>query len=161
MGALAYPRCVWGSCWRHWCVTESRCVLCVCAGARSRVFCSAAQRRVIQMCVCELYALDKSTLSAVRPALCHPSDHPDGDSVCFLHVSRSVGCDIWAALRLWRRKKSGFVCQVMSALSSSPHCLYSSCMLDAQICRWSHQGEANCGDVISGNVKVPKQPCVE
>lgn len=33
--------------------------VCVC------VCCPAAQRRVIQMCVCELYALDKSTLSHV------------------------------------------------------------------------------------------------
>ncbi len=55
------------------------------------VFCPAAQRRVIQMCVCELYALDKSTLS---PVLGLHDPLPVIRHTLFLF---GVHCDIWAA----------------------------------------------------------------
>lgn len=75
--------------------SESRCVcLCVC------VCCPAAQRRVIQMCVCELYALDKSTLSHVFGL------HGIFTQTLFLFVV-NAWCTLWYSSpcgQLWREK---------------------------------------------------------
>lgn len=54
----------------------------VCVCVYVCVCCPAAQRRVIQMCVCKLYALDKSTLSPVF-GLLYPNTHPHVVSIRF------------------------------------------------------------------------------
>lgn len=144
-------------------MTESRCVLCVCAGARSLVFCSAAQRRVSQMCVCELYALDKSTLSGVRPALCHPSDHPDGDSVCFLHV-----CDIFELRCVYGGERKVVLCArlCLLCLRLLIVCTRPVCWMQKYRYAGGHIRKRLTGDVISENVKIPEttlreiKPCV-
>ena len=89
-----------GSCRLRGFASDSGCVcvdvcgrVCVCVC----VFCPAAQRRVIQMCVCELYALDKSTLSpALGPH--HPIPNNQPHVVCifliYLYIFHGAHCDI-------------------------------------------------------------------